>query len=45
MIARELLGVFLDWLLGPRCLVCGQRVFPGDVEVHDEIEHPGDRAA
>lgn len=31
-----------DWLLGPRCRTCGQRVFPKDEEVHDEVNHPGE---
>lgn len=29
MIAR-----FLDWLLGERCHLCGQRVFPADLVRH-----------
>ncbi|GAW57632.1 Membrane protein [Nocardioides sp. PD653] len=29
MIAR-----FLDWLLGPRCNACGQRVYPSDMVGH-----------
>lgn len=26
---------FLDWLLGPRCPRCFDRVFPNDQPVHD----------
>lgn len=32
----------LDRLLGPRCDVCGARVFPADRAAHREIEHAGE---
>ena len=35
-----MIGIFLDWLLGPRCLVCGERVFPRDLMLHNDLEHP-----
>lgn len=31
-----------DRLLGPRCGVCGERVFVRDQAGHDEREHPGE---
>lgn len=27
---------FLDWLLGPRCHLCWQRVYPRDQRLHDK---------
>ncbi|GEP38857.1 hypothetical protein NPS01_25200 [Nocardioides psychrotolerans] len=29
-----MIGVFLDWLLGPRCHACRTRVFPADTNTH-----------
>lgn len=42
--ARELWGIFLDALLGPKCVICGERVFPKDREAHAHWEH-GDEVA
>jgi hypothetical protein len=33
------IGIFLDWLLGSRCLKCGERVFPKGRADHDAREH------
>jgi uncharacterized OB-fold protein len=35
----ELWGMFLDALLGSRCPICGQRVFPNDRSVHAWVDH------
>ena len=37
MIAR-----ILTWLLGPRCDLCADRVYPRDLEAHLYIDHAGD---
>jgi hypothetical protein len=34
-----MVGIFLDWLLGPRCGICGQRVFPVDQQEHHDTQH------
>jgi hypothetical protein len=39
---RRVLGHWLDRLLGVRC-VCGERVFPRDLDAHERLEHAGDR--
>lgn len=33
---------FVDWLLGPKCHDCGQRVYPADRDGHQALEHAGD---
>jgi hypothetical protein len=35
----ELWGILLDTLLGSRCLICGERVFPRDRSAHAYWEH------
>jgi hypothetical protein len=35
----ELWGMFLDALLGPRCCLCGERVFPNDRRDHAYWDH------
>lgn len=35
-----MIGYVLDWLLGPRCLVCGERVYPKDRYAHHDHQHP-----
>jgi hypothetical protein len=35
----ELWGMFLDTLLGPRCVLCGERVFPRDRSTHAWVDH------
>lgn len=43
--ALSLMPVALaDWLLGPRCDLCGQRVYPKDAPAHTRLDHAGDRA-
>lgn len=39
---RQMTRLVLDLLLGPRCLVCGTRVFPKDRQTHDAVDHPGE---
>lgn len=39
---RQMTRLILDGLLGPRCLVCRERVFPRDRAQHDATEHPGE---
>lgn len=34
---------FLTWLLGPRCDLCGTRVYAADQPTHDRLDHAGDR--
>jgi hypothetical protein len=34
-----MIGRFLDWLLGPKCAFCDERVFPDDVIAHQRLEH------
>ena len=37
-----MIGLFLDWLLGPRCPVkCGERVHPSALKRHLHVEHGG----
>ena len=35
-------AAFADWLLGPRCDLCGQRVYPKDALAHARYDHAGD---
>jgi hypothetical protein len=37
-----MIGRFLDRLLGARCSLCNERVFPRDIELHWLTEHAGD---
>lgn len=34
-----MIGYLLDRLLGPHCLICGERVFPRDRRLHHDIDH------
>lgn len=36
-----MIGRLLDWVLGPRCSLCGERVFPADFERHLFVDHAG----
>lgn len=39
-----MIGRLLDRVFGLHCrLGCGERVYPRDVEVHEALEHAGDR--
>jgi hypothetical protein len=35
----ELWGILLDTLLGPRCVLCGERTFPKDRAAHAYWDH------